>query len=508
MSDAALANLKEYTVSELSGAVKRAIEGGFPFVKVRGELGQVKRYGDRIYVDMKDADAALACIIWPNVAARLRVAPEQGMEVVATGRLSTYGPQSKYQFIIDSLEPAGVGALMALLEERKKRLAAEGLFAAERKRAIPYLPETIGVVTSPSGAVIRDILHRLRERFPRHVLVWPAPVQGKGAEARIAAAILGFNALPEGGVVPRPDVLIVARGGGSLEDLWCFNEEIVARAAAASRIPLISAIGHETDWTLIDYASDYRAPTPTAAAEKCVPMRSELAARLATTEGRLIKVMARAAEQRAGLLRAAIRGLGRPEAFFESRMQRLDRAVDRLRGAVHARLGQARLRLSHSTFSRTLLAAGLAERGARAGRAGAALSTGASRLIDRKWRTLAGLRPSAARLVLLRAQQATETTRLWRRLAELSARLLRPKESALASASKLLDSLSYESVLERGFALVQTPAGRLIASAVEAKSGAAVTIRFRDGARGAVVGGAAPVKKPVVARADQKSLFD
>ncbi|MBY0421515.1 MAG: exodeoxyribonuclease VII large subunit, partial [Parvularculaceae bacterium] len=254
-----LSNLREYTVSELSGAVKRAVEDGFPFVRVRGEVSKVTRAGSgHVYLDLKDDKAVLASVVWKGTAQRFRIQPEMGMEVVATGKLTTFPGQSKYQLVIDSLEPAGAGALMALLEERKKKLAAEGLFAAERKRAIPFLPEVIGVVTSPSGAVIRDILHRLRERFPRRVLVWPTLVQGKGAELSIAAAIDGFNRLEPGGAVPRPDVLIVARGGGSIEDLWCFNEEVVVRAAAASRIPLISAVGHETDTTLIDFAADKR----------------------------------------------------------------------------------------------------------------------------------------------------------------------------------------------------------------------------------------------------------
>ncbi|MCA8888232.1 MAG: exodeoxyribonuclease VII large subunit, partial [Parvularculaceae bacterium] len=240
-------NVHEYSVSELAGAVKRAIEDGFGFVRVRGELGRVTRAASgHVYLDLKDDKAALSGVMWKGMAARLTVRPEQGMEVVATGKLTTFPGQSKYQLIIDSLEPAGAGALMALLEDRKKKLAAEGLFDPARKKPLPFLPEVIGVVTSPSGAVIRDILHRLRDRFPRRVIVWPTLVQGRGAEAQIVMAIEGFNALKADGVIPRPDVLIVARGGGSLEDLWCFNEEAVARAAAASAIPLISAVGHET----------------------------------------------------------------------------------------------------------------------------------------------------------------------------------------------------------------------------------------------------------------------
>ncbi|MCB9956842.1 MAG: exodeoxyribonuclease VII large subunit [Caulobacterales bacterium] len=308
MVESNFANVHEYTVSELAGAVKRTIEDGFSFVRVRGELGRVTRAGSgHVYLDLKDDKAVLSSVIWKGNAERIRFAPEQGMEVIATGRMTTFPGQSRYQLVIDSLEPAGVGALMALFEERKKKLAAEGLFAPERKRPLPFLPEVIGVVTSPSGAVIRDILHRLRDRFPRHVIVWPTLVQGKGAEAQIAAAINGFNALPEGGDIPRPDVLIVARGGGSLEDLWCFNEELVARAAAASKIPLISAVGHETDTTLIDFVADRRAPTPTAAAEIAVPVRTELLAEVINKERRLMNALSRAAETRRTALMAASR---------------------------------------------------------------------------------------------------------------------------------------------------------------------------------------------------------
>ncbi|HEV2302530.1 MAG TPA: exodeoxyribonuclease VII large subunit, partial [Stellaceae bacterium] len=266
-------NVREYTVSELSFALKRSIEDNFAFVRVRGEISGFKRHSSgHCYLALKDAEAVLDAVVWRATALRLGLAPEDGMEVVCTGRLTTYPGRSKYQLVIETIELAGIGALLKLLEERRQRLAAEGLFAAERKKKPPFLPELIGIVTSPSGAVIRDILHRLNDRFPRRVLLWPAAVQGEGAAAQVAAAIEGFNSLPRGGV-PRPDLLIVARGGGSLEDLMPFNEEIVVRAAALSAIPLISAVGHETDTTLIDYASDVRAPTPTAAAEMAVPVR-------------------------------------------------------------------------------------------------------------------------------------------------------------------------------------------------------------------------------------------
>src|SRR5881628_3042028 len=270
-------NIVELTVSELSMALKRTIEDSYGYVRVRGELGKVSYHSNgHIYLDLKDDKACLAGVVWRTAAPRIKLKLEAGLEVVVTGRITTFPGQSKYQIVIETLEPAGLGALMALMEERKKKLAAEGLFDPARKQLLPWLPEVIGVVTSPTGAVIRDILHRLQDRFPRRVLVWPVKVQGDGSAEQIAAAIRGFNALPEAGRIPRPDLLIVARGGGSLEDLWTFNEEIVVRAAAESMIPLISAVGHETDVTLIDFAADKRVPTPTAAAEIAVPVRAEL----------------------------------------------------------------------------------------------------------------------------------------------------------------------------------------------------------------------------------------
>ena len=274
----AVSNLPEFTVSEISQAVKRTIEGAFGRVRVRGEVSGFKRAASgHLYMSLKDEAAVLDAVCWRGTASRLAFPPEDGLEMVFTGQLTTYPGRSKYQLVIEEVEPAGEGALMALLEKRRKALAAEGLFDDARKQELPFLPELIGVVTSPTGAVIRDILHRLADRFPRHVLIWPVAVQGTEAAAQIAAAITGFNRLAPGGPVPRPDLLIVARGGGSLEDLWAFNEEIVVRAAAASEIPLISAVGHETDTTLIDFAADTRAPTPTAAAEMAVPVRAELA---------------------------------------------------------------------------------------------------------------------------------------------------------------------------------------------------------------------------------------
>ncbi|WP_069306010.1 exodeoxyribonuclease VII large subunit, partial [Methylobrevis pamukkalensis] len=302
-------NAAEFTVSEISFALKRTVEDAFGNVRVRGEISGYRgpHSSGHAYFALKDDKARIEAVVWRPTMGRLRFRPEEGMEVIATGKLTTYPGSSKYQIVIEALEPAGVGALMAMLEERKRRLAAEGLFDPARKRPLPYLPRVIGVVTSPTGAVIRDILHRVTARFPVHVLVWPVRVQGETSGAEVAAAISGFAALPEGGAVPRPDVVIVARGGGSLEDLWGFNDEVVVRAAAASTIPVISAVGHETDWTLIDLAADVRAPTPTAAAEMAVPVRSDLLDQMDDLARRQRGALVRLMEARRTALLAAAR---------------------------------------------------------------------------------------------------------------------------------------------------------------------------------------------------------
>src|SRR5271169_3292626 len=295
-----LLNAQEYTVSELSSALKRTVEDAYGHVRVRGEISGFRgpHSSGHCYFALKDENAKIEAVIWKFAHARMRFKPQEGLEVIATGKLTTYPGSSKYQIVIEALEPAGIGALMALMEERKRKLATEGLFDEARKQPLPWLPEVIGVVTSPTGAVIRDILHRLQDRFPRRVLVWPVKVQGEGSAEQIAAAIRGFNALPVQGRIPRPDVLIVARGGGSLEDLWSFNEEIVVRAAAESMIPLIAAVGHETDVTLIDFAADKRAPTPSAAAEMAVPVRADLIIEIASLARRALACWRRGQEAR------------------------------------------------------------------------------------------------------------------------------------------------------------------------------------------------------------------
>ena len=349
MAEPALDNVVEWTVSELSAALRRTVEDAYGFVRVRGEISGFKGASPsgHCYFRLKDDKAVLEAVIWKGTHARMRVKPEEGLDVIVSGKLTTFAGSSKYQIVIDTLEPAGIGALMKLLEERKKKLAAEGLFDEARKQLLPFIPEVIGVVTSPTGAVIRDILHRLADRFPRRVLVWPVRVQGETSAAEVARAIEGFNALPEGGALPRPDLIIVARGGGSLEDLWSFNEEIVVRAAAASLIPLISAVGHETDITLIDFAADRRAPTPTAAAELAVPVRTDLIAELMSKARRALACWQRGIEQRRKELSMLARTLPALNELLSQPRQRLDACADRLPRALIANAQIHHRQLTH-----------------------------------------------------------------------------------------------------------------------------------------------------------------
>ena len=431
-------NLVELTVSELSGQVKRLVEDSFGRVRVRGELGRVSRPASgHVYFDVKDDKAVLSGVMWKGTAQKLTMQPEQGLEVIVTGKLTTFAGQSRYQMIVEAMEPAGEGALMALLEARKRQLAAEGLFDEAHKQALPYLPETIGVITSPSGAVIRDILHRLDDRFPRHVLVWPVRVQGDTCAEEVAKAIAGFNALAKDGPIARPDVLIVARGGGSLEDLWGFNEEIVARTAAQSDIPLISAVGHETDTTLIDYAADRRAPTPTAAAEMAVPVRADLAAQINDFETRLLRAQTRRLTQARHHLDGLARGLPKLEDILALPAQRLDAVAQRLGGGLQANIAKQAARLAQST-----------------GR----------------------LTPAAlkARLQFLDERVQALTARAARQMQTGLARY----QSALEALSRQLRLLSHESVLERGFALVLDETGAPLRDAAQAKTGSLLDIRL------------------------------
>jgi exodeoxyribonuclease VII large subunit len=337
-------NAPALSVSELSAALKRTVEDGFSHVRVRGEISGFKRVGSgHCYFTLKDDAANIDAVIWRGTAASIRFQPEDGIEVIATGRLTTYPARSRYQIVVERLELAGQGALMALLDRRRRALAAEGLFDEARKRPLPFAPRRIGVVTSPTGAVIRDILHRLEDRFPSHVLLWPVPVQGEGAAEKVAVAIQGFNALPE-----PPDLIIVARGGGSIEDLWAFNEEVVVRAVAGSAVPVISAVGHETDTTLCDYAADRRAPTPTAAAEMAVPVRAELLAQVRELGARTERCARRATERAAEQMQALLRHWPEREALLAPQQQRLDDLAERLPRGLRGRLDRARGELGHA----------------------------------------------------------------------------------------------------------------------------------------------------------------
>lgn len=428
----------ELTVSELSQKLKRTVEEDFSFVRVRGELSRITlAKSGHLYTDLKDAESVLNAICWKGSVARLAVKPEEGMEVVCTGRLTTYPGRSNYQLIIETMELAGQGALLKMLEDRKKKLAAEGLFDPARKQLIPFLPDVIGVITSPTGAVIRDIMHRLNERFPRRVLLWPVVVQGQGAAQQIAAAINGFNSIDPNS--PHyPDLLIVARGGGSLEDLMPFNDELVVRAAANSTIPLISAVGHETDTTLIDFASDLRAPTPTAAAEKAVPVRKELILQVMDDGKRLYNVLHKSIDRHRLTLHSLGRGLGDPKRILETANQRLDHLSSKLDMGLRTWLMKKSARVSE-------------------------LSAKISK------RPLLQKIADAKRMV--KGQEE--------RLFNSRSKILKDRSVKLQNLSQMLESLSFERVLDRGYAVVFDDNKEIVSSA--AKADGNLTIRFKDG---------------------------
>jgi len=494
-------NAPEFSVSELSGVLKRMIEGEFSHVRVRGELGRVSRPASgHIYLDLKDNNAVLASVIWKGTANKLAMRPEEGMEVVATGRLTTFPGQSRYQLIIESMAPAGVGALMAMLEKRKAALAAEGLFEAARKQPLPYLPRVIGVVTSPSGAVIRDILHRLRDRFPTRVLIWPVVVQGEACAGQVAAAIKGFNALVPGGPIPRPDVLIVARGGGSVEDLWGFNEEIVVRAAAESAIPLISAVGHETDTTLIDLAADMRAPTPTAAAEMAVPVRADLMASLAGLDQRRQGAAARLLTQRRQNLRDLSRALPSPEALLAERRQSLDYAADNLPRALRHLTQQKRLALGAGRagrFGPALLREGLLRREARLEKQGGLLEALQSAALHRRQDRFSQLAPRLSPALLSRRAERLghDLAGFAKRLQAAQTQQLQAAMRSLGALDRTLNTLSYQATLARGYAVVRS-GGKVTTRAADLQGSTAIEVEFADGRIDAQTGGTAPDQKP------------
>jgi exodeoxyribonuclease VII large subunit len=435
-------NLVEYSVSELAFALKRTVEDAYGLVRLRGEISGFKgqHSSGHCYFTLKDEKACIEAVVWRSSFAKLKFKPEQGLEVIATGRVTTYPDKSKYQIVIDQIEPAGIGALMALLEARKRQLAAEGLFEAHRKLLLPFLPRIVGVVTSPTGAVIRDILHRLADRFPCHVLVWPVRVQGETCAAEVAAAIHGFNALLMGTIPPKPDLIIVARGGGSLEDLWGFNEEIVARAVAASAIPLISAVGHETDWTIIDLVADFRAPTPTAAAERAVPVRADLHIQVTGFGLRVAQYVRHLLDAQRNLLAAVARGLPRRTEILGLPRQRFDSVAGRLGRALYA----------HAHAHR------------------AAFARSASRL-----------RPH---LVKNASHQGRDRLiRLDRSGARALGSLVARSREKLDARIQLLASLGYHNVLARGFTLVRDAQGNMVRRAAEVARGEALDIEFADG---------------------------
>ncbi len=445
-------NAEPLTVSEISQALKRTVEDQFGFVRLRGELSGVKRAASgHMYCALKDENAVLDGVMWRGNAGRLPFRPEDGLEVVATGKITTYPGRSKYQIVIERMELAGEGALLALLEKTKARLEAEGLFDPARKRPLPYLPRTIGVVTSPTGAVIRDILHRLADRFPSRVIVWPVLVQGQGAAEQVAGAVRGFSALAQGHA-DRPDLVIVARGGGSIEDLWSFNEEVVVRAIADCPIPTISAVGHETDTTLADYAADRRAPTPTAAAEMAVPVRAELAAALADFEARKKRAILRPVQLGRERLQARADRLPKREALLEPHAQRLDDLAERLRRGLRDRAAQGRERLSNLRLAPAVLERNLRE-----------------------------------------AQRALAGQKLAPALVE---RPLAERRERLAALGRLAEQLHPDRPLARGYVRVTDAEGRTITDRAGAAREAALTLKFRDGDLDVSTGGVAAPSTP------------
>jgi exodeoxyribonuclease VII large subunit len=445
------------SISELSFALKRTLEERFGHVRLRGEISKVNRHASgHIYLTLKDDKAAIDGVVWKGQARGLGVQPESGLEVIVTGKITSYPARSSYQIVIETMEPAGAGALLAQLERLKARLSAEGLFEPGRKKPIPTFPAVVGVITSPTGAVIRDILHRITERWPCRVIVWPVVVQGDAACGQVSAAIRGFDALTSGGPVPRPDVLIVARGGGSVEDLWCFNDEGLARTVAEARIPIISAVGHETDTTLIDFVSDRRAPTPTGAAEIATPVLADLRYAVADLDRRLARTGSRLLEDRRTRLRAVARGLpARPEDLIALAQQRLDHASSRLGSALGRNV---------AVHERELVRA-------------------ASRL-------------NPALLMRPIRAQAERLTGLDRRGGLALQRVVPREAQRLAQLSRALAGLNPKRPMELGFAQVRDADGHLVRAAAALSSGQAVTLRFLDGDKGAVVDGAPAPRTP------------
>ena len=510
-TDHTSSNIAQYSVSELGGVLKRSLEDRFGYVRVRGEISGYRgpHSSGHAYFSLKDEAARLDVVIWRATFSRMRVKPEEGLEVVASGKITTYPGKSSYQLVVDTLEPAGVGALLALLEARKRQLSDEGLFRSDRKRSLPFLPRVIGIVTSPSGAVIRDILHRLADRFPTHVVVWPVRVQGEGSAEEIAAAIRGLNTLSEVSEVLRPEILIVGRGGGSLEDLWSFNDELVVRATAESGIPVISAVGHETDWTLIDLAADFRAPTPSAAAEISVPVRSDLIFRVAQLEARALGAITRALQQKSGGLRFTVRGVSSIDFRLSVLHQRLDGTFDQLESKMGATTRIRSIRLAKLAvvlpkFSPLVVLVTAAER-SRAVLVKMRLLnqqyTAASRrklehvenglrvfvtwklgrnaeylsMIASRWESRIH---GVAKVV--RAERS-DLRRIYRALHANMQGLLRRRSSSAIIVIQILATLNCKRVLARGYTLVLDKKGSVITKAGLAEAARDISIRFADG---------------------------
>ncbi len=510
-------NAAEFTVSEISGALKRLVEDSFGNVRVRGEISGYRgpHSSGHAYFSLKDDKARIEAVVWRGGMSKLKFQPEEGMEVIATGKLTTFPGSSKYQIVIEQMEPAGAGALMALLEERKRRLSAEGLFSEAAKQLIPYMPRVIGVVTSPTGAVIRDIIHRISDRFPLHVLLWPVRVQGETCGPEVAAAVNGFNALDPDLGLPRPDVIIVARGGGSLEDLWGFNDEIVVRAVAASDIPVISAVGHETDWTLIDYAADVRAPTPTGAAEMAVPVKAELEATLAALAARLSGGLSRLFDRKRQSVTSASRALPSPDMLLALPRRRFDEAVTRLERGLSSGVNLKRLRFAQGAAAR--LEAKLLTRSFEQRRlALSQFEARADRALD-AWRSnknqkfegaARGVSPVSLKATIAQSRRTLDTLQTRSRRAQdmLQTRL----RDRLNAVWRVAEGLSHTRVLERGFALVRDSDGHMVRGKAAISSGQHLQLQFADGQVDVVEsgGGAKPSKtKNKASLPDQGALF-
>jgi exodeoxyribonuclease VII large subunit len=502
-------NATEFTVGEISIALKRTVEDRFGYVRVRGEISGYRgpHSSGHAYFALKDDKARLEAVIWRGVFSRLAHKPEDGMEIIATGKLTTYPGSSKYQIVIDRIEPAGAGALMAMLEKRRKLLLAEGLFDQGHKKPLPFLPATIGVITSPTGAVIRDILHRLADRFPTRVIVWPVRVQGEPCASDVAAAINGFNALPANGPVPRPDLIIVARGGGSIEDLWGFNEEPVVRAAAESDIPLISAVGHETDTTLIDFAADRRAPTPTGAAEIAVPVRRELVAGIDDLGRRQRAGIDRMLAGRRDRLLAAAAGLPSAPDLLSLARQRHDMAEQKLAASLSALVAAKKVALAHTAprLSAVHLRTRTSQLAQRVDAIGARLRPAVDRRLEtvrqRLHKTEQNLAASLSTLIaakkvalahtaprLSAVHLCTRTSQLAQRVDAIGARLrpavdrrLEAVHQRLGAAMRLAENLSYLNVLRRGFSLVTNAGGKIVRRAADVGERAALHIKLAEG---------------------------